>query len=235
MHADNTVTIPNPDHVSIELSCCLDGHLAQMYFDENFKHISGDYLFLYIANGSLPDEPTTPKISTTKNSKNALAEALDELNFSPYSYLEDVKSYTLQELVDELEDQAVFDDDFSDVLDTCNVVYAKSYDTISVRGCNQGDYAEVIIPTDALEKVWGAAVNLHDLKIHISHLFWDAPLYCLIIVDGHEYYASDFWEDAYEYDKGDFISAFMDHNKRLPEPAYVREFLEENLPAQPKP
>lgn len=223
----------NSKHVDIEVSCFLDSDLARMYFDENFERVNDD-LFIYIDNGNIEANVDPITVCTKTNTKNDMAKALDDLGVTYYSYLDDIKEYSFQELIDELENNAVFGDGFTDCLDENNVKYFKDYDLVTVTGYSQGDYATVIIPTKKLEQVWGASVNLDDLQKYMRNLFYDAPLYLRINISSEDYYLHDYWEYNYKYDKDEIIEAFFNHYKNVPEPEYVKEYLEENLPEYPE-
>lgn len=215
----------NPNHPDVDLSISLDVDLARMHFDENFERISktDDYLWLYTDNGNLPDEPTIVEIPITKNIKNALYAALSAFGNGWLTYIDE---YTLQELAGKLTDLAFFAEDYFTLLGEHNIIYTQPYTLIQPTGYSQGDCATVVVPEDV-------KIN-SDFKEHINRLFWGAPLYFRMEIDGEGFYASDFWEDIYYYDKDEFISAFMTHHKELPEPEYIKEFLEENLPEWPE-
>ena len=229
----------NAEHVDLELACFLDSGLAWMYFEENFISLS-EGVYLYTDNGNVPDDSAAcVTISKRTNSKNELASALDELQWGG-SYVEDVKSYTIAELISELLDEAdtdafTGDSDYLSALDASNVDYTRDYDTITLTGYSQGDYATVIVPTETLTEAWGTTPDLNTLKQSLHNLFYDAPLYFLLTVDGEEHHHHpEFWPDDYKYDKDDFINAFMENYSALPEPEYIREFLNKNMPDYPE-
>lgn len=220
-----------------DIFICQDSDTSRMLFEENFERVEqdNDDLWLYTDNSQLPDDIAPINIPPHLNTKNNVAAALDELSDSFYSYAEDIKEYTLQELIDELTDLATFDDEYTDALNDHNVKYEQPYDVITICGYCQGDCATVIVPTEALKTLWGSNnVNLNDLREYFTHVFFDAPIYFHMTYDNEEFHSSDFWSDEYIYDKGDFIDAFHTAYKKLHNITDIINYLNEQLPEVPE-
>jgi hypothetical protein len=75
-----------------------------------------------------------------------------------------------------------------------------NYEIISTQGYSQGDYCEVIIVNQEVTK---------ELRNWIDHLFWDAPIWGELTIDGSEFYVTDYHEQYAPWDKDDFMEAFI--------------------------
>lgn len=95
--------------------------------------------------------------------------------------------------------------------------------TVSIRGYSQGDYAEIIIPTNLGFK------RGFDFKSYFTNLFYDAPIYAKLDIDDNEFCFDEYLTDQYRYDKDEFLAIaekHIKHNKK----AVIIEWLTANLP-----
>jgi len=72
----------------------------------------------------------------------------------------------------------------------------KIIDYVVIRGYSQGDYAKVFFCPGDIESVWGKKHKENDLKESFTRLFFDAPIYGVIDINGEEYF--------YEFDQYNF-------------------------------
>lgn len=95
--------------------------------------------------------------------------------------------------------------------------------TVAIRGFCQGDYAEIIVPTNLSFK------RGFDFQTYFENLFYRAPVYARIEIDGEEYYLDEYLSDLYQWDRAEVITGFeknFNHDKK----DIVMKWLEENLP-----
>lgn len=108
------------------------------------------------------------------------------------------------------------------------------YEIVAIRGYSQGDYAEVVVPDSyweliSIEKTEEA---IADLRKHLKNLFYDAPIRCVLTIDGEELYLDEYFEDIYRYDADEVLeiaNGMIKHDKK----AYILEWLADNLPEYP--
>ena len=97
-----------------------------------------------------------------------------------------------------------------------------NYTIIETKGYSQGDFAEVAVHDKFIEEDW--------LRKHIDHLFWDAPVYYLLRVNGEDYYIDEYIKDNYEYTAKEVYEIceklFVDHKDKK----YILEFIADNSP-----
>lgn len=82
---------------------------------------------------------------------------------------------------------------------------SKRIEKTAIRGYSQGDYAEVFYCPDDIKEVWGKAPTDSELNDLFTQLFYDAPVYARIEVNGDEYYYHDYADDSYKWDREKFI------------------------------
>ena len=107
-------------------------------------------------------------------------------------------------------------EDFTDV----GLHLKKGYDYHISRGYNQGDAAVVI---------YGKGANT-DI---IDHILWDAPVHCVIDIDGDSFDVGSEMKDAYVYDRDEVISIM----KKLLGDKYddgIDKYLKSHLPDELK-
>lgn len=83
----------------------------------------------------------------------------------------------------------------------------KTLIVLTSRGYSQGDYAKVIYCPEDLEKAWGRMPEQDEMQKTIDHLYWDAPIYASVEIDGVDYpvWEMDSYND-YEWDRDAFIA-----------------------------
>jgi len=79
---------------------------------------------------------------------------------------------------------------------------SKNIEKLVTRGYSQGDYATVYYCPNDLEAVWGNAVKESELQDIFDRLFWDAPIYARINVNGEDYH---YGGDRYEFEREAFL------------------------------
>ena len=91
------------------------------------------------------------------------------------------------------------------------------FDITDITGSCQSDWARVLYRKDC---------ETFDYRQHFENLFYSAPVYIVLTVDGEEYHLH---ECDYEYEKRDVIQSAKDQSL----PAAAVEFLESKLPEYP--
>ena len=97
---------------------------------------------------------------------------------------------------------------------------------IAIRGYSQGDYAEIIIPTNLGFK------RGFDFEEHCTNLFYNCPVYCRLEIDGEEYCLDEYLDNIYDYDKNLIVEKFkkdLQHDKK----DLIIDWLADNLPDYP--
>lgn len=79
---------------------------------------------------------------------------------------------------------------------------SKNIEKLVTRGYSQGDYATVYYCPDDLKAAWGNEAKESELQDVFNHLFWDAPIYACIEVNGEEYH---YEFDRYEFERDNFL------------------------------
>lgn len=83
----------------------------------------------------------------------------------------------------------------------------KILNCVEIRGYSQGDYARVIYSPDDCLKVWGSEAKQNELKEIFTHLFYNAPVYAQITINGDEFNIWDMPEyKEYEWQRDEFIA-----------------------------
>lgn len=185
--------------VNIETSVFYDTGLSQKLWRDNFEKIEEDNYF-YIDDGqvSIPDK------TITINGDDAEIERA-------YVYFVNGEDKTLadkkQALLDciepsldnlERENEYLRKQGFDLSFDVPNLL------SIVSIGYSQGDYARVWYDPVALEKLWGKFPNQSELKRLFDHLFWDAPIYGNVTINGEDYSYSELMPDEYDYDREEY-------------------------------
>lgn len=79
---------------------------------------------------------------------------------------------------------------------------SKNIEKLVTRGHSQGDYATVYFCRDDLAQAGGNEAKDDDLQDIFDHLFWDAPIYARINVNGEDYHYEG---DRYEFEREAFL------------------------------
>ncbi len=103
-------------------------------------------------------------------------------------------------------------------------------EVIETRGYSQGDYAQVIIPVKELAKVWGRPEEkvMDGMQTEIDHLFWDAPIYARVEINGEEFDYIDIVVGADYYDSWDGRNHKPAYDKQLFIDAIIKSVISMN-------
>ena len=231
--------------VNIEASVSWDNDVAQDNWNENFIKLEfGPYegYYLYTDWNNVTDYynkkyPNNLGIENIMNIEECYDIAETKRNLTILRYLtvkehkllyysEAVDDYTALNLVESL-----FYDGPIKNIDDLDIEYTSKVDTLETRGYSQGDYENVLIPTNVLRQIWGKKPNIDALQEEINHLFWDAPLYCVVTINGEEYdYAVQ--NGTYSYDKDALIDELCNAAENV-DTDVLRAELENILPEEP--
>jgi len=211
--------------VNIEAVCFYDCGMSRMHFEENFAIIqhSGyrtSTVAYYIDNGNVEDHDSiTFSIKGTKKEKvNYLAK---ELTFTKTEIRTWDKDTLDSEIIGQYGERLTllnYEDMTSYMFKDwkLEVIPSKKLEHIVSRGYSQGDYAKVFYCPDDLEKAWGNKPKENDIQTIIDHLFWDAPIYASIEINGKEYSYYDMPEySEYEWEREKFL-AYVSKESGLP-------------------
>lgn len=95
----------------------------------------------------------------------------------------------------------------------------EGYDSFTSTGYSQGDWIDVIYST-----------QYYDRKL-INHILWDAPIRCIITINGNDYYIDEEFKDIYVYDKDEALEICQ---KIIPDFDQYYDEVEKLLPEYPK-
>ena len=111
------------------------------------------------------------------------------------------------------------DDQFyhREFIEKLDALLPKGWTIKTARGYCQGDSNEVICKTDS-----------NDIKDY-ENIFYDAPCYIRLDIDGDEYYLDEHLSDIYEYNKDQVINGFISNYNGLHKDNVI-QFLSDNLP-----
>lgn len=239
--------------VSLDLSVSFDLCRSQNDFNENFVRFSdldGSSLLndnysrvniFVFTGGSISGEFDLTDLSNydlkSITNKNLLANIRSEF----YGSTEDLKNdcinlfskypyqLTKLELIELIENE--FSYDYQDFLKSN---FDINFEVLSIRGYSQGDYAEIIFPNELLKEYSfdNKEKFLSMMEGYFTNLFYDAPLYARLEIDGQEVYLDDFQENSYSYDKDQILKQaekIIEHKEKL----YIMGWLADNLPEHP--
>ena len=193
---------------NIESTCYYDTDKSRYDFKENFKIMQhSDYrnntIAYYIDHGNVEDNDAIT--FTLEGTPEQIKAALKQ---DGYEDDDDTVKDALEILENGYGEKITLlnYEDFNRVYDPLSVKPSKVLEKIITRGYSQGDYAEVFYCPDDLEKAWGNVPQKNDLKKTFDHLFWDAPIYASITINGDEYFYWDQPEyDEYEWEREKFL------------------------------
>lgn len=200
---------------SAETNIFYDNDLSAIYFEEKINRINNN-LHMYMRTTDFNELSELPELEDLihihrNSSKKNLISAIDG-NYS--HYYNSYEDFTRDNLIDEMYDNYSIEqlDDFLEVLKGSNVKYKLKYTKYITRGYSQGDYAEVLILNDIIEKV---------SQQYIDNLFWDSPISGTITFEANnktvEFYVSDisnstYWNDLYDMnDFEDDLRTFLEN------------------------
>lgn len=203
---------------------------AQYRFDENFEELCSDvYQYIDYGNIELLSNDELFTINPKKVTKKDVIDALEYLR----GYCDD--SMLKDDLIDEL-----YGMDFCDLYsptwsrnksihDLLDVTL--KFEVIRSSGYSQGDVRDVIIPHKLVD-VWGCKKSnmMNGMQDEIDNLLWNVPINGEIVVDGSEYFISEYMDDSYEWDADAVLESFKSTHDDLDD--VVFEELSELLPSE---
>lgn len=235
--------------LNIELTCFRDCALAQSEFSDSFTYIKQykQYVFSHYGNVDVSNFEKTFKVNCTARglfiryhqfANNSDPRYLRDLirELAQYDDIQPIRHCTKEVMLNAIRNHCY---DHQVYIEFLSKHFEPDYFEVVTRGYSQGDYARVIIPNSVLTEC-GMDItedNADKFEPDIHHLFWDAPLYCRITLDGDEHDLTEYLPNLYDYDKEDFIKLIDEKLlKTYPKPMqrYIKRFLEENLPEYPE-
>lgn len=203
---------------------------AQYRYDENFEELCSNDVKQYIDWGNIGvcSNEELFKIKTS-NSKQSIIDAIEYL----VGYCDD--SIVKDDLI-----EVLYDMDFCDLYAPTWSRNKSVFDLLDVKcnfevvvstGYSQGDVRDVIIP-HKLADVWGCKKSdmMNGMQEEIDHLIWDTPINGEIVVDGSEYFITEYMDSNYEWDADAVLESFKSTHDDLDD--VVFEEIEELLPTE---
>lgn len=232
IHKDNFDACSHMENC--ELVCLLDGDLARHYFKENFEPIKAEYPyadnFWFFKDEAYPHKMPYGIMDCYDFSACSVKDFRDWVIYqSEESAAETVRIMKNQygdwkdmarDWINEIGWSEVMRNGFPDINNAKLL-----YDVCHITGHCQGDYAWVLFKIDS-----GWKLTDSERREYFEHLFYDAPIYCRLEVDGEEYYLDDNLKDSYDWDRDEIIKRAMQHELS----DKVIEWLRENLPEYPE-
>lgn len=234
--------------MDIELSISRDTDRAGMDFSECFEiiqqgHFSRITIAEYIEFGNFKggfffSDPTEYQFTKKELIAALLKHApIEDLNYDAKRwYNKTLKSMTKPELIEFAKE---WNSDPFTFAEFMQENFTSLYTEYETRGYSQGDYAQVIF-SNKFKQYWKKETNkdftLSDFEGMIDNLFWNAPIYARIEIDGEEYYLDELLQDQYEYDKDKMIADFIrvyGEKFNADNLQIVVDFLTDNLPEYP--
>lgn len=204
----NNFTRPAEGKPALELSVFYDTEFSRSLFEDNvqqlcYTHYGHDLcLAFYTDSNTVPvPEYVSDVVSLSDLPEETIIEIAERFDYSPLAELRDeVANWHLDDLSDE------------DYIWLVGLPTSR-YGVKTTRGYSQGDCCNVIY-----------ALAHEPSRELLDHLFWDAPVYCDLTVDGEHFQLGG----DYEYDKEKIIENYDGKDAE-----YVKEWLRDNLPERP--
>lgn len=214
----NNFTRPAEGKPALELSVFCDGEFARWCFEENIKPLcytryGHDLCLAFYTDSDLVSVPeyVSDILDLRALPESTLEEIASKFDYSPIDELRE-EFPTLDELRDEIggwQLNSLSDDDYIWLVG----LPTSRYGVKTTRGYSQGDVCNVIYSRSHEPS--------RDL---LDNLFWDAPVYCNLTVDGEEFQLCG----DYAYDKERIIENYDGKDAE-----YVKAWLRDNLPEYP--
>lgn len=216
--------------VNVEVNVYMAEIDAQYRFDENFDEFCTDVLqYCDWRNLEILGNDELFTINPKKVTKKDVIYALEYLQ----GYCDD--SMLKDDLIDELmnlnfcdlyaptwsRNKSVFD-----LIDVkCN------FEIVRSSGYSQGDVKDVIIPHKFVD-VWGCKKSnmMNGLQDEIDNLLWNTPINGEIIVDGNDYFITEYMDSDYEWDADAVLESFKSTHDDFD--SVVFEEIEKLLPTE---
>lgn len=203
--------------VNLELFCGYDSDLSYFDFKDNIDDLNGIYFYNNCNQWEKPRD-FLDLIDYKKMNKKDLADFVKDCVFPEY------EEKTKQDYIDTIYSVKIGDKyPDGDIVDAVKSKFSK-YDIITVKGYSQGDVADVLILKED---------NVDGMSEYLEHLFFDAPVYCRLMIDGDEYFLEEYLDDRYVYDKEKIIAGLekdLEHEKK----DYIIQWTRDNLPEYPE-
>lgn len=214
----NNFTRPAEGKPALELSVFYDMDLSRQFFEDNIQPLRymryGHELSLALYTGwdsvSIP-EYVSDILNLRDLPEETIIEIAERFDYSPLAELRE-EFPTLDELRDEIGGwhlDSLSDKDYIWLVE----LPTSRYGVKTTRGYSQGDVCNVIY-----------ALDHEPSRELLDHLFWDAPVYCNLTVDGEHFQLCG----GYEYDKESIIANYDGKDAE-----YVKAWLRDNLPEYP--
>lgn len=111
--------------------------------------------------------------------------------------------------------------------------FTQKFDTIEIRGYSQSDYAKIIFTHKDMKKYSynDETKFLNMMQRYFTNLFHDAPIYCLLTIDGKEIRVDHELENEYEYNEDEIKAIIKDEivDYSEKEQEIIMNFVEEHL------
>lgn len=194
--------------VSLELSCFYDSNQSREDFKNDYERIGkhNSDMFFYTQGWEYSLENFYEVTD-----KELFIKEFTEDHYKPEEW----------EDLDSIVASYGLDDDYPGI--------SKKYHSFSIRWYSQGDYAEIYYNPECLNE----HITEKNLKEHASHTFYDAPIYCVLLIDWDEFYFYEYLDDAYSYDKDEIVQIAKDKIEH-PKKEYIVQWLRDNLPEHPE-
>jgi hypothetical protein len=225
----------NPDMEDIQIDVFCDSSLARMEWEENFERLDkSDHWFFYTDCGEKekPSYPIDLIDFSACTEKDYRAMCIDNFEKTFREHVEDMKynggtweDYFL-ELVRAEEYSFKY---FVEKFEPCSSAKVL-YNYVSIHGCSQGDYANVIYFTkeDEGEECYLHPKNKSSAASVFTNYFYDQQVEFLLTIDGEGYHFDEA-KDCYSWDKDEAIAWV----KTLDISEKGKEWIIENLPDCP--
>lgn len=212
MTRKNNFTQAPEGQPDIEFVGFQDLSISQHMFSENFEilQFSGyrsSTIAYYIDHGNVPGADDIK--FTVKGDKAAKVSYLEGNTIFDESEIETWSEDDIDSEIISLSECNLLNwiTDSIENIDGLEFVPSKNLIKLVTRGYSQGDYAEVYYCPDDLEKAWGNAPDQSELQTTFDNLFWDAPYYACMTINGEEYNLFDMPDyNEYEWDADKFAA-----------------------------
>lgn len=218
MSTFNNFTRPPEGKPALELSVFYDTEFARSLFEDKIKPLCytryGHELSLALytdSNTVSVPEYVSDIVSLSDLPEETVEEIAERFDYSPLDELRE-EFPTVEELRDEVANwhlDSLSDEDYIWLVE----LPTSKFGVKTTRGYSQGDVCNVIY-----------ALDHEPSRELLDHLFWDAPVYCNLTVDGEEFQLGG----DYDYEKESIIENYDGKDAE-----YVKAWLRDNLPEYP--
>lgn len=226
--------------VNLELHCFYDCDLSRIYFDDNFQkdgYLTDHFQFIDYGNHKVVD---LLDLDNYKYTKQMIIEGL--LSYFNCSiehlgthFLNDHGFYlskaTKTDLIEYVETSLYHS---SDIIKFYIDNFDPLFEVITIYGHSQGDQVDIIFSFEAMKEYTfqDREKFIDTMQEYFTNLFYNAPVYCRLEINGNELYFDEYIKDQYCYDKNEILQIAdkqIDHQNKK----YILEWLDQNLPVYP--